>query len=130
MLDQDKALDFYVGKLGMEVNADSRPRLHAVADGQRSRDPEREILLERPGKPTMDADTTAQIRELVTKGAMGGSLFFPTADAQETFETLKAKGVEITEEPTEQALRDRLRHPRPVRQQHPHRPDVRVTSPI
>jgi len=37
---------------------------------------------------------------LVTKGATAGHLFFTTANCQKTYEELRAKGVEITEEPT------------------------------
>jgi uncharacterized glyoxalase superfamily protein PhnB len=49
----------------------------------------------------MDEATAAQVRELVTKGAMGGWLCISTDDAQKSYETLKARGVEITDEPTE-----------------------------
>jgi uncharacterized glyoxalase superfamily protein PhnB len=49
----------------------------------------------------MDAKTTAQVRELVTKGATGFSLGLTTDDCKKTYETLKARGVEIAEEPTE-----------------------------
>jgi uncharacterized glyoxalase superfamily protein PhnB len=37
----------------------------------------------------------------VTKGARGGSLIFSTDDCRKTYETLLARGVEFTEEPTE-----------------------------
>ena len=37
----------------------------------------------------------------MTKGAGGGWVGFATADARATYEVLKAKGVELTEEPTE-----------------------------
>ena len=73
----------------------------------------------------MDEATAAQVRELLTKGAAGGSLFLTTDDAQATFETLRDRGVDITDEPSPKPVRHRLRHPRPVRQRHPHRPDVR-----
>jgi uncharacterized glyoxalase superfamily protein PhnB len=61
--------------------------------------PDREILLEKPGPPGQDEATAAQVRELLTKGAMGGWLCFTTDDAQKSFEDLKAKGVDITDEP-------------------------------
>lgn len=63
---------------------------------------DREILLEQPGSPMMDESTTEQVRELVSKGATAGSIFFHTDDAQKTFDVLKAKGVEITQEVTKQ----------------------------
>ncbi|MET7299683.1 VOC family protein [Embleya sp. NPDC005575] len=101
VLDQDEALDFYVGKLGLEVVADVDMGfmrwLTVGVPGQ----PERQVLLERPGAPAMSEETAQQVRELVTKGAMGGWLIFHTADCRKTYETLLAKGVEFTEEPTE-----------------------------
>ena len=101
VLDQDEALDFYVGKLGLEVVTDAdlgfMRWLTVGVPGQ----PGREILLERPGPPALDEATAEQVRELLTKGAMGGSLFFTTDDCRKTYETLVAKGVEFTDEPTE-----------------------------
>jgi catechol 2,3-dioxygenase-like lactoylglutathione lyase family enzyme len=100
--DQDQALDFYVGKLGFEVTNDMEfgPMrwLTVALPGQ----PDRQVLLEKPGPPSMSEETAAQVRELITKGAAGGHLFFQTDDAWETHAELKAKGVEITEEPVDQ----------------------------
>src|SRR6185295_18015109 len=64
-------------------------------------DPDREVLLELPGPPGMDEDAAKQIRELVTKGATGFALGIRTDDIHKTYEDLKAKGVEFTDEPTE-----------------------------
>jgi catechol 2,3-dioxygenase-like lactoylglutathione lyase family enzyme len=100
VLDQQKALDFYVGKLGLTVKEDQDLgfmrwlTIHVPGD-------DREILLEKPGQPSMDDKTAAQVRDLLTKGASGGHLFFLTDDCRKTFDDLKAKGVEFTEEPTE-----------------------------
>jgi catechol 2,3-dioxygenase-like lactoylglutathione lyase family enzyme len=100
VLDQDKALDFYVGKLGLKVKDDQdlgfMRWLTVSVPGD-----ERAILLERPGQPSMDDKTAAQVRDLVTKGRAGGHLFFITDDCRRTYDELKAKGVEFTEEPTE-----------------------------
>jgi hypothetical protein len=63
-------------------------------------DPDREILLEKPGPPAMDDHTAAQARELLTKGAVGGWLCISTPDAQHTYETLRDRGVDITDEPS------------------------------
>ena len=102
VLDQDQALDFYVGKLGFEVTQDLEfgPMrwLTVALPGQ----PDRQVLLALPGPPSMSEDTAAQVRELVTKGATGGDLFFQTDDAYKTHAELKAKGVEITEDPIDQ----------------------------
>ena len=99
VLDQDQALDFYVGTLGLEVATDAdlgfMRWLTVRVPGE-----EREILLERPGPPAMDGATAEQVRDLVTKGASAGTLFFRTDDVQQTWDDLKAKGVELPEEPT------------------------------
>jgi len=64
-------------------------------------EPGRTVLLEKPGPPGMDEASAAQIRELVSKGASGFTLGLTTDDCRKTYETLKARGVEIAEEPTE-----------------------------
>lgn len=101
VLDQDKALDFYVNKLGMEVNQDLdlgfMRWLTVSVPGQ----PGREVLLEKPGPPGMDEASAEKIRELVSKGATGFTLGLTTDDCRKTYETLKSRGVEITSEPEE-----------------------------
>lgn len=103
VLDQDQALDFYVGKLGLEVKNDIdlgfMRWLTVGVQGESGR----EILLERPGPPAMDAAAAEQIRELLTKGAMGFSIGFSTDDCRKTYETLLARGVEFNQEPTERS---------------------------
>ncbi len=101
VLDQDDALDFYVTKLGLEVAADMDLGFMRWLTVRVPGDEVREILLEKPGPPAMDETTAAQVRDLVTKGAIGGSLFLTTDDAQTTFETLRDRGVDITDEPTQ-----------------------------
>jgi catechol 2,3-dioxygenase-like lactoylglutathione lyase family enzyme len=99
VLDQDEAVAFYVGKLGLEVNTDQDLGFMRWLTVNVPGD-SRQVLLEKPGPPAHDPKTAAQVRELVTKGATGGHLFFTTADCQKTYEELRAKGVEITEAPT------------------------------
>ena len=99
VLDQQKALDFYVGKLGLEVNTDQDLGFMRWLTVNVPGD-SRQILLEKPGPPALDQKTADQVRELVTKGATGGHLFFTTADCRKTYNELRAKGVEFTEEPT------------------------------
>ena len=103
VLDQDEALDFYVGKLGLTVHTDADLGFMRWLTVAVPGEPGRQILLEKPGPPAMDAATAEQVRELVTKGAMGGWLIFTTDDCRKTYESLKAKGVEFTQEPTEQS---------------------------
>jgi catechol 2,3-dioxygenase-like lactoylglutathione lyase family enzyme len=99
VLDQDEALDFYVGKLGLEVHTDADLGFMRWLTINVPGSPEREILLERPGAPAMSEETAAQVREMVSKGACGGHLFFRCDDAFKTYSELKEKGVELTEEP-------------------------------
>ena len=100
VLDQDEALDFYVGKLGFEVSIDAdlgfMRWLTVRFPGQ-----DLQLLLEKPGPPAHDEATAEQIRELVTKGAMGMAGIIAVDDIHTTYEELRAKGVEFTEEPTE-----------------------------
>ena len=101
VLDQNEALDFYVDKLGLEVGQDIKQGSFRWLTVRVPGDPGGEILLEEPGPPLHDQATAAQLRELITKGAMG-SLVFYTDDAQGLYETLKARGVsDFTQEPTE-----------------------------
>jgi catechol 2,3-dioxygenase-like lactoylglutathione lyase family enzyme len=112
VLDQDEALDFYVGKLGLEVNTDADLGLMRWLTVNVPGEPGREIVLATPGPPMMDEATAEQVRELVAKGASGGWLIFQTPDCRKTYEELLAKGVEFTQEPIEHfygtdcALRD------------------------
>lgn len=101
VLDQDTALEFYVGKLGLAVNTDADLGFMRWLTLSVPGEPGREILLEKPGPPAMSEQTAGQVREQLTKGATGGHLFFTTDDAQRTHAELKARGVELVEEPTE-----------------------------
>ena len=101
VLDQEEALDFYVNKLGLEKGQDVKQGTFRWLTVRVPGDDGTEILLEEPGPPLQDEATAAQLRELVTKGAMGG-LVFNTDDARGLYETLKARGVtDFTQEPTD-----------------------------
>jgi predicted enzyme related to lactoylglutathione lyase len=103
VLDQDEALEFYVSKLGLEVNTDADLGFMRWLTVNVPGDPGRQILLERPGPPAMDDRTAERVRELVTKGAAGGSIIFATDDARNTYDDLVAKGVDVTDEPTQRS---------------------------
>ena len=103
VLDQDQALDFYVGKLGLEVDTDVDLGFMRWLTIRVPADPDHKILLERPGPPAMSEETAAEVRGMVSKGAAGGHLFFAVDDAYATHAELKARGAELTEEPTEQS---------------------------
>jgi catechol 2,3-dioxygenase-like lactoylglutathione lyase family enzyme len=100
VLDQDEAVTFYVDTLGLEIASDVDLGFMRWLTVRVPGDPNREILLERPGPPAMDEATAAQVRELVSKGAMGGWLCLTTDDAMATFATLRDRGVDITDEPS------------------------------
>ncbi len=100
VLDKDEALDFYVEKLGLEKGHDVRQGtyrwLTVRVPGEGT-----EISREVPGAPQHDEATAARLRELITKGAMGG-LVFIAADVRAFYETLKERGVtDFTQEPTD-----------------------------
>jgi catechol 2,3-dioxygenase-like lactoylglutathione lyase family enzyme len=101
VLDQDQALDFYVGVLGLEVAADADLGFMCWLTVRVPGD-SKEILLERPGPPSHDPGTAEEVRALVTKGAGGGWLGFGTDDVDALHEELVARGVEITQPPTDQ----------------------------
>jgi len=98
--DHEQALEFYVGKLGLEVRADVDLEfmrwLTIGVPGQ----PNQEILLDIPGPPGMDPETAEQVSELLGKGAVGMAIF-TVDDCRATYEELLAKDVEFTQEPVE-----------------------------
>jgi catechol 2,3-dioxygenase-like lactoylglutathione lyase family enzyme len=100
VLDQDQALDFYVNKLGLEKGSDIKQGdfrwLTVRVPGDTV-----EIFLEEPGPPLHDETTAAQLRELITKGAMS-SIVFHSDDVRGLYETLQERGVtDFTQEPIE-----------------------------
>jgi catechol 2,3-dioxygenase-like lactoylglutathione lyase family enzyme len=102
VLDQDAAYDFYVNKLGFDVNTDAKMDngfrwLTVNPKGQ----PDLEIVLmpTTPG-PMMDEETCEALRTLIRKGKLGAGVF-ATADCKKTYEELKDKGVEFSQPPTE-----------------------------
>ena len=123
VLDKDEALDFYVNKLGLEKGNDVRQGDYRWLTIRVPGEHGTEVSLEQPGAPLHDEATTAQLRELITKGALGG-LVFITDDANGLYETLKARGVtDFTQEPTEHfygtdmGLRDPFGNPIRILQQ-------------
>lgn len=103
VLDQDQALEFYVGKLGMVVHTDADLGFMRWLTVSLPEQPDFEVGLMLPGPPAYDDRTTEEIRELVAKGAAGGGVIFETDDCRGTHEKLRAAGVEFTQEPTERS---------------------------
>jgi len=101
VLDKEEALDFYVNKLGLEKGNDVRQGDYRWLTVRVPGEHATEISLEEPGPPLHDEATGAQLRELITKGAIGG-LVFITDDARALYDTLVSRGVtEFTQEPTD-----------------------------
>lgn len=101
VLDKEEALDFYVEKLGLEKGNDVRQGTYRWLTVRVPGEHGTEISLEEPGSPLHDDATAAQIRELITKGAMSG-LVFISDDVRGLYETLKSRGVtDFTQEPTD-----------------------------
>ncbi len=102
--DQDEALAFYTRKLGMEVRSDvTLPEMAAfrwLTVGPVGQPDFAITLMAIPGPPVMDADTAAQVRDLMAKG-FAGTVFLTTDDCQASYEELKARGVEFSQEPEE-----------------------------
>jgi catechol 2,3-dioxygenase-like lactoylglutathione lyase family enzyme len=104
VLDQDKAYEFYVNKLGFTVNTDAK-----MEDGFRwltitpPDQPGLEIALLNPlsGMMKYDEETTRAFRVLLEKGALGAGVL-QTPDCRATYEELKGKGVNFKGEPREQ----------------------------
>ena len=103
--DQDQALAFYTQKLGFEVRADiTLPELgdfRWLTVAPRGQEDVAIVLCAIPGQPVMDDETQEQVRSLVAKG-FAGTIFLTTDDCQASYEELKSRGVEFTQEPTEQ----------------------------
>jgi predicted enzyme related to lactoylglutathione lyase len=53
-----------------------------------------------PGPPVMDDETAEEVRALMAKG-FAGTIFLATDDCQASYEELRGRGVEFTEEPEE-----------------------------
>jgi catechol 2,3-dioxygenase-like lactoylglutathione lyase family enzyme len=103
VLDQEASKDFYVNKLGFDVNTDVTMDngyrwLTISPKGQK----DMEIILMAVGPGSgYDDETSGHLQWLLNHGKLGAGVW-STADCRKTYEELKAKGVEFTKEPTEE----------------------------
>ncbi len=117
VFDHDEALDFYVGKLGLEIHTDAQMETMRFLTVNVPGDPVHEVMLMLPQPPAVDEADIEAVRERVSKGNGGGSLIFRTDDCRREYQRLVEQGVEFTEEPTERfygidcALRDPFGNP-------------------
>jgi len=102
--DQDEALAFYTQKLGWEVRADvTMPEMgdfRWLTVGPAGQPDFSLVLMAIPGQPVLDAETAEEIKSLMAKG-FAGTIFLTTDDCQASYEDLKARGVEFSEQPEE-----------------------------
>jgi catechol 2,3-dioxygenase-like lactoylglutathione lyase family enzyme len=103
--DQDEALAFYTEKLGLELREDATlPEMgnfRWLTVGVPGQEDVAIVLMAVPGAPVFDEETQNQLKALVAKGAAGG-LFFSSEDVKKSYDDLKSRGVEFSQEPTEQ----------------------------
>jgi catechol 2,3-dioxygenase-like lactoylglutathione lyase family enzyme len=102
--DQDEALDFYIDKLGWEVRADVTMEawnFRWLCVAPPGGDGPALVLMPVPGQPMLDEASSAQLSDLVAKGA-GGTLFLETDDCKAAYDELSARGVEFNDPPTAQ----------------------------
>lgn len=103
--DQEVALKFWTEKVGMEVREDvSFPEemgnFRWVTVGPPGQDDVGIVLMAVPGEPIMDEKTRGQVLDLTAKG-FAGTVFLTTDDCQESYEELRARGVEFNEPPNQ-----------------------------
>ncbi len=102
VLDQEKAYDFYVNKLGFKVHTDVK-----MDNGFRwltltpPDQPDLQVvLMPVNNNPMMKDDVRNAFKTLLEQGQMGGGVM-QTPDCRATYEEMKAKGIDVTE-PKEQ----------------------------
>jgi catechol 2,3-dioxygenase-like lactoylglutathione lyase family enzyme len=101
VLDQDRAKDFYVGKLGFEVRTDQTlGSFRWLTVGPKGQPDLELILMKIASGPMLDEASAAQLRALVEKGAFGCGAF-ETADVRKDYEELSKKGVRFSGPPQE-----------------------------
>ncbi len=99
-LDQDRARDFYVDKLGFQPRVD----VH-LGEGQRwvtiahPNQPELEVTLMVPGPP-LSPEAAGFVRGQLEAGQMGG-LGLRVDDCRKTYQELSAQGVVFLQEPAD-----------------------------
>jgi catechol 2,3-dioxygenase-like lactoylglutathione lyase family enzyme len=101
VFDQDAARDFYVNTLGFELRIDS-----TMDNGYRwltvgpKAQPDLQLILQKVDNPFANPEVAGMLRSLLERGVMSGGVL-QTADCRRTYEELRARGVQFTQEPTE-----------------------------
>src|ERR1044071_2650692 len=97
VLDQDRAKDFYVGKLGFEVRTDATMGSFRWLTVGPKTQPDFELILMKlqpseMGPMGLTPERAQALRQLVEAGVLGAGVF-EVDDCRKTYEELKAKGV-------------------------------------
>lgn len=100
--DHDEALSFYRDLLGLEVRQDVKYEgMRWTTVGPKSQ-PDVNIVLEPPAAdPNASASDRKAMKEMLAKGLLRG-VNFTTDDCDATFETIRAGGAEVLQEPMDQ----------------------------
>ena len=102
--DQDEALEFYTQRLGMEVRDDvtmaEMGNFRWLTVGPPKQPDLAVVLVPIPGPPVMDPEIADHLRGLMAMG-FAGTMFLTTEDFQASYEELRRRGVEFSEEPSE-----------------------------
>ncbi len=99
--DQDEALDFYVGKLGLELHTDIKLDTMRWVTVCVPGHPDQQIILAALDPPIIDAENAERARDLLSKGYVG-NFILSSSDCRADYRMLLASGVEFTQEPVEQ----------------------------
>ena len=99
--DQDEALEFYVGKLGLEVTSDVQLDFMRWVTVSVPGAPLPQIVLAPLAPPVVDPENAERARDLLSKGLLG-NFILGTPDCRATYERLRAAGVEFSQAPVEQ----------------------------
>lgn len=101
VLDQDRAKDFYLNKLGMECRDDARMGdFRWLSVSPKAQPDVRIVLMAIKAGANLKEEHVPMLRTLVEAGAMGGVL--ATDDLERDYEALVAKGVVFVKPPTEE----------------------------
>lgn len=102
VLDQDRAKDFYLNKLGFECRDDARMGdFRWLTVGPKTQPDLRIVLMPITPSPMMSEEHAASLRKLVEAGVLGGGVLV-TDDLQRDYEALVAKGVVFTQPPKQE----------------------------
>ena len=102
VLDQERARDFYVNKLGFKIITDvPMPNNDRWLTVSPPNQPGLEIVLSPVSRGIFSKEIVETLKELVKNGTFGVAVY-ACDDVFATYEELKAKGVEFTKPPTKE----------------------------